>query len=247
MLQTKAFSSSVNSSVSDLHSIFESEKHKFKEEKENWVGKMSKSRKLLLILYVLIVMVSMYLAYESIMFMSFMPVTRGDLEVDVNPRIYDPKNNIGVLNEEAVFDISIRNYANFSKTISVVVNDEDHVLVNKTFAVEPESTQNKNITQKLISTGLWTVKVVDLSSKYGPLIESYSFVSVINKAEADVKINQHNEIQFNKTLSITAIVIAVLSLIANVVLGIYARKQYTKDAKKNKEKQDHCNPDQTAS
>lgn len=153
-----------------------------------------------------------------------------DVEAYIDPGIYAPNHNIGVLNEEAVFNIVIKNNLNHTTEVTVIVGEEDDVLVNKTVNMEPESSRDLSLTQKLISTGLWTIRVLD---EHERVVESYSFVSVINDVEADMKINQRHDIQFNKNLAILATTISALSLFVSMVVAIYTRKQNTKGVKKD--------------
>ncbi|MEM3660242.1 MAG: carboxypeptidase-like regulatory domain-containing protein [Thermoproteota archaeon] len=133
--------------------------------------------------------------------------------VKVDVKIYSPITNIGVLNEEAVFNFFIQNLYNSTKMVNIVIKAQDIIIYNETVAIEPGSSKNMSITQKLIYTGLWTIQLfVDEE-----MIYSHSFETVVNRSEADVRINQWNDIVLNRAISIVALVISALSLVVSIL------------------------------
>ena len=53
------------------------------------------------------------------------------------------------------------------------------------------ASENTTITQTLDSLGEWRIKVLDEDNKS---VGSYSFLVVLNKGEANVRVNQWNDI-----------------------------------------------------
>ncbi len=136
------------------------------------------------------------------------------LVVGVNANIYSRDHNIGVLNEEVAFDISFENNVNSGRTIGVVIDADEHVLYNETVLLEALSAGNLTINKQLIFLGLWTVEIHHNEE----IIGGYSFITVLNKAEADMRITQLDDIKFGKTLSIAALVISILGVVVSVVI-----------------------------
>jgi hypothetical protein len=145
---------------------------------------------------------------------------------DVKARIYAPEQNIGVLNEEGLFNINVRNYGNLTRTIRVIINAEDYVVDNETITIEAEASENKTITQTLDSLGEWRIKVLDEDNKN---VGSYSFLIVLNKGEANVRVNQWNDIQDSKKLSIISAVISGIGLIISALALRASRARRTKN------------------
>ncbi|MEM1554525.1 MAG: hypothetical protein QXU09_02270 [Thermoproteota archaeon] len=135
------------------------------------------------------------------------------IDVDVDIKIYSTTHNIGVLNEEAVFNIVIRNLYNSIKMVNIVIEAEGLVLFNETVAMKPLSSKNLTINQKLIYTGLWTIRFFEDKK----MIHGHSFITVVNRSEADVRINQWNDILINRVISIIALVISALSLVISIL------------------------------
>jgi hypothetical protein len=134
------------------------------------------------------------------------------LVVKVDVKIYSAYHNIGVLNEDGVFDITIRNPYNSTKKINVIIEAEGFVLYNESIVIEPSSFKNLTINQRLIYLGLWTIRLVE----GGKLIYGYSFMTVLNRSEADIRIRQLDDINRNFAISIVALVISALSLAINI-------------------------------
>lgn len=76
------------------------------------------------------------------------------------------------------------------------------------------ASENTTITQTLDSLGEWRIKVVDEDNKS---VGSYSFLVVLNKGEANVRVNQWNDIQDSKKLSIISVVISGIGLIISAL------------------------------
>jgi hypothetical protein len=142
------------------------------------------------------------------------------LTASIKARIYSPDNNIGVLNEEGIFNITIQNHVNIPRTFTVIIDADGHMLLNETITTEAMASRNLTITQKLIFTGLWTIKL----QENGRIIDSYSFITLTNKVEADMQINQLNNMKFNNTLSLVATIVSLLSLGVSIYTTVKQRR-----------------------
>jgi hypothetical protein len=91
-----------------------------------------------------------------------------------------------------------------------VIYAEDHVVENKTITIGAAASENTTITQTLDSLGEWKIKVLTEDNR---TVGSYSFLVVLNKGEANVRINQWNDTQDSKKLSIISVVISGIGLI----------------------------------
>ncbi len=151
------------------------------------------------------------------------------IELNIHPKIYSPKSNIGVLNEESVFNIIIKNYENYSQEIIIRFKSDTIYVSNQTLYIDANKSMNVSLSQKLIYPGIWIIETLNEDK----ILESYSFLVVINRGEADTKINQWNNIKFNKNLSIIAIVLSSLSLIWNMLQYVF--KKPTLHQKENSE------------
>ncbi len=164
---------------------------------------------------------------------------KADLDIRVNAKIYSANDNLGVLNEDGEFDIFIENYIDSNRTISIVVEADEQVLFNETVPIEARSSKNLTINQQLICLGLWAIKLYEdreISDKQQfstgkEIVGCYSFVTVVNKAEADMKITQLDNIRLNRTLSIVAIITSIPGVIVSIVSVGHTIKQYMRDKK----------------
>jgi len=154
-------------------------------------------------------------------FWTGVPGVPSGIELTINPKIYSPESNIGVLNEESVFHLYIRNYENYSQEIKTYLKSDTFFVNNQTLQIDAKKSMNVSLSQKLIYPGIWIIETFNEDK----ILESYSFLVVINKGEADTKINQWNNIRFNKNLSIIAIFLSSISLLLNILQ--FALKKHT--------------------
>lgn len=75
--------------------------------------------------------------------------------VKISPFIYSPHDNIGVLNEQAMFNITIKNPYKENLQVTTQISYDGNGLFNNTRVIAPESTDTESISQKLSYTGLW--------------------------------------------------------------------------------------------
>lgn len=209
---------------------------------------MDKKAISLVVVAIILLCVAVSVALLTIAWMGALTVTfpvddDSKISAEIYAKIHSASHNLGVLNEEAQFDIFIENYANVSRTINIVVDANNHVLSNETVVIEALSSRSLTIKYKLISLGSWTIKIyadeaiVDGQQFYTGLriVEGYSFITVANRAEADMRMNQWDAIRFNTNLSIAAIILSVLGVIVSIVDIVYVRRQSTRDNEKDKE------------
>ena len=137
-----------------------------------------------------------------------------DIRVNINTKIYNPEHNIGILNEEVVFNIYIINYENFTRMINVEIIADDYFEKNRILNLEAMESMNVSITEKLIYPRIWTIKVLDEDENE---LDGYSFLVAINKGEANIKVSQWDDIKFNKMVSILAMVLAMIGLIPDII------------------------------
>jgi len=141
------------------------------------------------------------------------------MEVNITPNIYSDTHNIGVLNENAVFVINIKNKSSELKNITILITTQEGNLFNEEISVKEKSENTTIINQKLLCVGSWIVKVLSMDSA---IIESYSFVTVTNGIDADIQINALNNIQDAKNSAVTSNIIALLSLFISSTISIIA-------------------------
>jgi len=136
------------------------------------------------------------------------------ISVNLDVKIYDSKQNIGVLNEDAFFNVTFRNHGNFNQSMRIAITAGNVLLKNLTVTLEPETSKNVTFTQKLDSLGEWKVEVLD---KDNETVTSYSFLVVLNEGEANFRINQWNNAQYSKNLATISTVVAVTSLTISAI------------------------------
>ena len=70
------------------------------------------STRVIVVLAIIMAIISSYLMIGLAGF-------RSGIEITINPKIYSPESNLGVLNEESVFNIYLKNYENYSQEIKI--------------------------------------------------------------------------------------------------------------------------------
>lgn len=145
---------------------------------------------------------------------------RTGIDISLEPKIYSPKSNIGILNEENVFQVFIKNYENYTQKIKILGLAENNLLINETLNIGAKNELNRTLFQKLIYPGIWNIEI----SHEDEILESYSFLVVVNKGEAETRINQWNNIKFNNSLAIIAIILSSISIMLNIIQFVYKKK-----------------------
>jgi hypothetical protein len=155
-----------------------------------------------------------------------------EMDIRVDAKLYSADQNIGVLNEIASFLVAIKNNSNSTRALNIVVNAEEHAVLNETVVAGPMSSRNVTITQKLTLLGLREIQVL----KDKKLADSYSFLTAVNEAEADMKITQLENIRLNNNLSIAALTISIISVAVSIAGVISERKRHVEDKRTRDEK-----------
>jgi hypothetical protein len=147
-------------------------------------------------------------------------------KIEIEPQIYSVTHNFGVLNEDAIFDISIENRANKSRTFNIIVSANENEIFNETVEIMSGAKRNLSIYQKLLFSGLWKIAIFE-GNKF---VDGYSFVTLTNTVEADLKINQNNNINLSNTLAIISMVVSISVLVLHLV-SFWHNKRVKKNKK----------------
>jgi hypothetical protein len=140
------------------------------------------------------------------------------LSVTIEPRIYDPNANIGILNEQAAFIIHVSNNRPSLVNLTVNVSAGNSIVQSQKMIVQPSEKRDLKISQQLTITGIWIVAAT--TNETGQSLSSYSFEVEVNKAEADVAIDQWNNVQRNWLVAVAGVFIALASVVLSVVVPI---------------------------
>jgi uncharacterized protein YneF (UPF0154 family) len=168
------------------------------------------------------------------------PELPGVIRAVIVPTIYSSKENIGVLNEMSTFEINIWNQGNSPKNVEIVLTVEDELITNETVSIAPGSSRNETLNQRLSDVGMWKVRAIFENKT----IESYSFVTMTNKDEADLKIEElQNEGarrsgEFIKLIvEIVGSIVGIIIAVAGGIWGIHKYRQKKKKHPPSKEEQ----------
>lgn len=149
------------------------------------------------------------------------------LSVTIEPKIYDPNANIGVLNEQAAFKIHVSNHLTSVANMTVNVSAGNSVVQSQEMIVQAGEARDLNFSQQLTTTGIWVVAA--RANDTGP-IRSYSFEVMTNSEEANVAVNQWRTIEDNRNLGYANLLLACGSMGFSVyTLSILKRNSRKKD------------------
>jgi len=176
--------------------------------------------------------------------LTFTFIATDEFDVEIGARIYSPQHNIGVLNEDGEFNISIKNLATSTRAVNVILVANENILFNETVAVESGSLEKLYITQKLIYSGSWRIEVTtdkDITEGYfkgkvKAFVDGYSFITLTNEAEADWNIVQLHNMNLNTNISIVSLLISILSMIVSTINIIYVKKRHIRNSGEVSEK-----------
>ncbi|MEJ2280940.1 MAG: hypothetical protein P8X97_03360 [Candidatus Bathyarchaeota archaeon] len=154
-------------------------------------------------------------------------LTFGDTtKINFHAQIYSTNDNIGVLNERAIFDISIENYLNETRKFSVIVTAEEGQVYNENVELSGLEKRNIVVNQRLRFTGSWTIKIIEENK----LWYNYLFTTFVTDEEADLEITRIDQINSNNNLISNLLIVAIIVIISGVVsflfLKIRHKKQY---------------------
>lgn len=134
-------------------------------------------------------------------------------KINIHQQIYSAKHNVGILNEYAIFEISIENNLEENRKFVIVVSAEENDVYSETVELVGLEKRNIVINQKLFLTGLWTLKIFEENK----IMDQYSFVTLSNDVEAELEITQIDQNNFNKNLLTNILIVLVALLIVGIV------------------------------
>jgi len=135
-------------------------------------------------------------------------------KMNIHPQIYSAKHDIGVLNEYAIFDISIENNLKENRKFIIVLSAEENDVYIETVELIGLEKRNIVINQRLLLTGLWTIRILEENK----IMEQYSFVTLPNDVEAELEITQIDQTNFNNNLLANILIVLVSLIIIGLVL-----------------------------
>ena len=153
-------------------------------------------------------------------------------KIEIHSQIYSADHNIGVLNENAIFDISIENAVKETREFNILVSAEENEVYNETVELIGLEKRNIIINQKLLFTGLWTIKIFEENK----IVDGYSFVTMTNDVEAELEITEIDKINFNNNLLTISLIVLVFTLILGIVSFWFVKVRGKKVEKNNIEK-----------
>jgi hypothetical protein len=95
------------------------------------------------------------------------------------------------------------------------------------------SDNETTVGQQLSYQGSWCAEVFS----DGNLVKTYSFNVELNKAVADIRINQLNDLQFSKLLGVLGFIVGLISLIISALALHISRLRRHSDEPENDEDQ----------
>ena len=109
--------------------------------------------------------------------------------INISPTIYSPQNNIAILNELAIFNVTIYNYADDTLVVKLSVIGDDNLVYNESFNISNQSVRTMIVSEKISYSGLWLVTAASNDTRMG---STYSFQAVTNAEEANGQINSES-------------------------------------------------------
>jgi hypothetical protein len=139
-------------------------------------------------------------------------------EINFHAQIYSTNHDIGILNEQAIFDISIENMLNTSRKFSIFVSADERKVYEETIELIELEKRNVVVNQKLRFIGLWTIEIFEENKIW----YNYSFTTLANEEEAELDINRIDKIEStNNLLSNLGIVIVSALIVGIAVFWLY--------------------------
>ncbi|MEJ2271775.1 MAG: hypothetical protein P8X91_04700 [Candidatus Bathyarchaeota archaeon] len=152
-------------------------------------------------------------------------LTIGDTtKINFHAQIYSTNHNIGVLNEDAIFDILIENNSNVSKRFNIFVSSDETQVYTETVELIGLEKRNIVVNQKLLFTGSWEIKIFEENK----LLGSHSFTTMANDVEAEKEITRIDTINSNNNLLSNILIIVISALILSVVIFWFLKKHNKK-------------------
>ena len=163
-------------------------------------------------------------------------LTFGDTtKINFHAQIYSTNDKVGVLNERAIFDISIENYLNKTRKFDVIVTAEEGQVYNETVELSGLEKRNIVVNQRLRFTGSWTIKIFEENK----LWYNYLFTTFVTDEEADLEITRIDQINSNNNLISNLLIVAIIVLISGVVSFLFLKIRHKKPIRLLIEKKVH--------
>ena len=134
-------------------------------------------------------------------------------KINIHSQIYSTNHNVGVLNEHAIFDISIENNLNETRRFNIVVSAEENEVYSETVELFGLEKRKIVINQRLLFTGRWTIKIFEENK----IMDQYSFVTLPNDVEAEFEITQIEHNNFINHSLINILIVLFFFLIVGTV------------------------------
>jgi flagellar basal body-associated protein FliL len=152
-------------------------------------------------------------------------------KINIHSQIYSTNHDVGVLNEDAIFDIWIENNLKENRRFNIVLGIEENEVYSETVELVGLEKRNMVINQRLFFTGSWTIKIFEENK----IMDQYSFVTLPNDVEAELEITRIDQTNFINNLLINILIVLVFFIIVGVVTFWFfkvRRKSLKNDIKK---------------
>ncbi len=133
-------------------------------------------------------------------------------KINIHSQIYSTNHDVGVLNEYAIFDISIGNNLNENRRFNIVVGADENEVYSETVELVGLEKRNIVINQRLLFTGLWTIKIFEENK----IMDQYTFVTLTNDVEAELEITRIDQTNFINNLLINILIVLVFFIIVGI-------------------------------
>lgn len=146
----------------------------------------------------------------------------GGVGATVNPEIYAPGQNIGVLNQNATFLISVGNNRSTPIAGTVVLTAGATAVRNQSFTLAPGKSQEFTLSTPLFTTGEWTITV---TVSDGTVLHPYSFIVEQNEDAANSQLTADNLAQEHTLLLIVGPLVAAVIGVIPGGYSLYLRRK----------------------
>ena len=122
----------------------------------------------------------------------------------------------------------------FNSTVFADLNitAANSVVQHVAFIVEPKESRETIVTQKLTTTGIWTIQVI-VRTPGAPATDSYSFEVKTNQDDASLAVSELRDSQFHTDLEIGTLIVAALAL-AMSLFSLHKQRVSTSNRRKKR-------------
>lgn len=173
-------------------------------------------RVVILVAIALIAAISIF-GFASGLFGSF----SNGLSATVDPQIYAPQQNIGVLNQNATFIVTVSNSLTSSVAGVIALSAGAQTVITQQFALAPGQSETYHLSTNLYTIGEWTMTV----STADTVLHPYSFVVEQNTDAADSLLTANSTAQQQTFWLIAGPLLAALIGLAPGTYGLYLRRK----------------------